>query len=243
MTLYEAMEAAKANLAETSRMYSKISDSLVSFLSGDSYDVGRILLTDQIRDMGLSGRPVAMVPNRDSAYVTGEDDEAGLAMLAALAAPGLEESYRLSGIPLVLDGDIWVDWMPPPDHPSYRTFRDLELKTLGPLYAEQKQLLEAIHERDGTEVFVASFSVVEKPGEELVSYCVWGEGVEVLLPVTQKVVFVREGGGGPVALGSWERVREVVGDLLEPTELYPARFRVREFPDEAALAEIGTEVL
>lgn len=54
---------------------------------------------------------------------------------------------------------------------------------------------------------------------------------------------MREGGSGAVALGSWERVREAVGDLLEPTEHYPARFRVREFPGEAVLAEIGSEGL
>jgi hypothetical protein len=190
--LYEAMEVAKANLAETSRMDSKIGDSLVSFLSGDSYDAGRILLTDRIRDMGLSGRPVAMVPNRDSVYVTGAD-AAGLAMLAALAALGLEESYKLSGIPLVLDGDAWTDWRPPPGHPSYRAFLDMVLKTLGPLDTEQKPLLDALHEREGMDVFVASFSAVEKPGGGLVSDCVWGEGVNALLPVTQTVAFLREG--------------------------------------------------
>jgi hypothetical protein len=147
VTLYEAMEAGKHNLAETMLGYSKIGDNLVAFVSGDSYDACRILLVEKIRDMGLSGRPVAMVPNRDSVYITGEDDETGLTMMIKLAADAMNDQYGLSGVPLVLDGDHWVDWMPPPSHPSYATFRDLELKTLRPAYHEQEQLINALNER------------------------------------------------------------------------------------------------
>jgi hypothetical protein len=72
----------------------------------------------------------------------------------------------------------------------------------------------------------------------MVSYCVWGEGVDALLPVTQKIAFVREG-QGLVAIGDWERVFDTVGDLMEMTEDYPRRYRVREFPEQAALDAIG----
>jgi hypothetical protein len=34
----------------------------------------------------------------------------------------------------------------------------------------------------------------------------------------------------------------VTGSLTEPTDLYPPRFRVRGFPDEAALAARGNDV-
>jgi hypothetical protein len=57
--------------------------------------------------------------------------------------------------------------------------------------------------------------------------------------VTQKVAFMGEGRDRPVALGEWARVMEVVGKLMEPTEDYPQRYRVREFPDQAALEAIG----
>jgi hypothetical protein len=65
--------------------------------------------------------------------------------------------------------------------------------------------------------------------------------VDALLPVTQKVAFMREGDSGAAALGSWGRVRAIVGVLMEPTARYPARFRVQSFPSKAELAEIGTE--
>jgi hypothetical protein len=60
-----------------------------------------------------------------------------------------------------------------------------------------------------------------------VTCCVRGKGVESLLPVTQKVVLMREQGAGPTAIGDWERVRSIAGTLLEPTEHYPPRYSVR----------------
>jgi hypothetical protein len=152
-------------------------------------------------------------------------------MTAEPAAEPLAGPNGLSGVPLVLEGDIWTDWMPPPDHPSYRAFRDLEAKTLGPMYQAQEGLLNRLHERDGVDVFVASFSAVEKQGTgELVSYCVWGNGVDALLPVTQKVILIRDVGVWPAAIDDFDRVKEVVGDLMEATDHYPPRFRVRESP-------------
>jgi hypothetical protein len=57
--------------------------------------------------------------------------------------------------------------------------------------------------------------------------------------VTDKVAFMQHGRERPVALGEWARAMEVVGDLMEPTEDYPRRYQVREFPDQAALEAIG----
>ena len=122
--------------------------------------------------MGLSGRPVATVPNRDTAYLTGEDDETGLMMMAKPAADASNERCGLSGVPVVVDDDQWVDWMPLPSPPAYAPFGHLELKTLWPAYHQQEQLLDALHGRDGIDAFAASFSAVQKEDGKLVSYCV-----------------------------------------------------------------------
>ena len=44
-------------------------------------------------------------------------------------------------------------------------------------------------------------------------------------------------------MGSWDRVRQAVGPLMERTEHYPARYRVRQFADPVELGAIGTEQL
>src|SRR5262249_10783426 len=50
---------------------------------------------------------------------------------------------------------------------------------------------------------------------------------------------LQHGRDRPVALVELARVKEVVGELMEPAEDYPRRYRVRESPDAAALEAIG----
>jgi hypothetical protein len=239
VSVYEAMEVARRNLEEATLMVSRIGESLYCFTSGDSYDASRLTLVDRILDLDLAGKPVAMVPTREELYITGSEDEVGLKMMAELAGKNLGGPYTLSGVPLMLTDREWEDWMPPPDHPLRRAFHKMATGWLGRLYAEQKQLLDVCDEREGLEVFVASYSGVEKKDGEVVTYCVWGEGVDSLLPVTEKVAFMKNGHESPAALGEWDRVMEVAGDLLEPTDHYPPRFRARRLPDDGALAAIG----
>ena len=181
VTVYEALEAAKENLGQSTLSVANIGGHLFTFASGDSYDAVRLLLVDRIKEFELDGSPVAMIPNRDSILITGSDDPVGLAMMAELAAKRLEEPYSLSGVPLILDDGEWVDWMPPPDHPSYARFRELELNFIGAEYTEQKQLIDAAHERGGIDIFTASFSAATGPDGTQVSFCVWGEGVAMQL--------------------------------------------------------------
>jgi hypothetical protein len=43
----------------------------------------------------------------------------------------------------------------------------------------------------------------------------------------------------PAIFADWSRVIETFGDLMEETDDYPRRYRVREFPDEAKIDAIG----
>ena len=62
--------------------------------------------------------------------------------------------------------------------------------------------------------------------------------MDSLLPKTQLIFFV--GPAGAAAAGEWDRVAEVVGDLLEMDEsLYPVRYRVKHSPTQEQLDAIG----
>jgi hypothetical protein len=37
----------------------------------------------------------------------------------------------------------------------------------------------------------------------------------------------------------WQKVTDVAGDLLEPLDIYPFRYRVRELPSDKQLAAMG----
>jgi hypothetical protein len=45
--------------------------------------------------------------------------------------------------------------------------------------------------------------------------------------------------GEVVASGEWETVRRFVGELMEPQDMYPERWRVRGFPSAQMLERIG----
>jgi len=42
-----------------------------------------------------------------------------------------------------------------------------------------------------------------------------------------------------VAFGRWDAVQNVAGELVEKTDRYPVRFRVRQFPSPEQLEQIG----
>lgn len=241
VSYYEAMEAACENLKEASVAYSKIGDGFYSAVSGDSYHSSRILLKDQIAEWDVVGDKVAMVPQRDSLFVTGSEDDVSLKIMLSLTETTIAEQPRpLCPIPLRLVDDEWEDWMVPRSHELYRSYKDLEANFLGGLYADQKSLLDQLHEKDGVDIFVASFSGIKKESTgETLSYCLWSKGVDTLLPKTQLLML--GAGQESVSICEWERVFEVVGDLMElDDDLYPARYRVTEFPSDAQIAEIGT---
>ena len=108
----EALEVALGNLGGIPAEVARVGEGLYVLRSGDSYDATRLLLLDLVRSLEVQGEPVAMVPNRDTLLISGTEDQAGLALMLALAGQGLEERYALSGVPLILGEGGWSDWLP-----------------------------------------------------------------------------------------------------------------------------------
>jgi hypothetical protein len=209
----------------------------------DNHDASRLTLPDLLSRFEVRGDLVAAVPNRDVLILTGSEDEAGLGYLCALVEEQMEKPRPLSAVPVRLDGTTWLPFLPDPDSPLYGRFRLLQVRSAMQDHDEQAECLNALHERTGEDVFVAGYKAVRRDGQ-VVSWCVWSEGVDTLLPRTDEVFFFRpseegEGEGQVVARGRWARVREIAGGLMEPCGLYPERFRVRSFPSEEQLAAIG----
>lgn len=240
VSYYEAMEAACDNLREGSAGFSRIGDHFFSPITGDNYDASRVLLTDKILEWDVVGDHVAMVAQRDALYVTGTDDELSLKIMVDLTESTMKEQPRpLSPFPIRLVDGEWEDWNLPRSHPSVTKLEQLQVQFLGEVYADQKGLLDAIHQKEGDGPFVASYSGVQDDKTELVrSYCVWGCDVVSLLPKTQLIMFAGE--KGIDASGEWDKVATIVGDLLQPDDTYyPIRYRVTQYPTPEQLAAIG----
>lgn len=199
---------------------------------GDNYESSRILLHDLIHRLGVT-EPVALMPLRYTLLVCSARDEKGLALLATRARELMDSEPRwLSLTPLKLGDQGWEVFEPPQS--CAKAYADLALLDESQSYAGQKSLLDDLHQRNGTDVFVASATVVEKDGL-LRSYCTWTEGVDTLLPRTELLVFLRlrDGQLEQALTLAWDVAAELASHLMEATDFSPVRYRVRQFPDAA----------
>jgi uncharacterized protein YtpQ (UPF0354 family) len=243
VTFYEALESARENLAQLHPMIvgPNQGEGTYVFATNDSYDSSRLILLDLIRQFQIKGDFIAMAPGREMLIVTGSEDRPGLEAMVELANKAFEQPRTVAGVALRLDRDEWVPWMPDAAHPLYDEFRLLRMRSFGKDYAEQKELLDRLHEQADTDVFVASFSVIQHQATgHRMSYCVWTKDTHSLLPRTEKVIV-----GGPdqePIMVAWNRVVQFAGNLMSPTDMYPERYRVDEFPSAEQLAAMGNEL-
>lgn len=241
----EAYEVACENLrAITKHILSEVASGVWSSPWRDNYDPSRMLLIDYVRHHAVIGDPVVMVPNRDTLLLTGSDDQDGLARMVEIAESAFEHPRSLSGIAFRLtDENEWIPFLPSSQHPQYKQYRLLQVRTSGNDYAEQKGAMDELHEQTGKDIFVASYSAFEKEDtKEIRSYCVWSDGVVAFLPKADYIYFYRKRDtekGAIVATVSWPVAEATLGDRIKPVGIYPERYLVEEFPTEEEIAAFG----
>jgi len=243
VTFYEALEAARENIRELQPRIigPKEGEGVYVFTTNDGYDSSRLIILDLIRQFQVKGDYIAMAPGREMLIVAGSEDTPGLEAMTALAKKAFEQPRAVSGAALRLAGDEWVSWMPEADHPLFDEFRKIRMLSTGQDYSEQKGLLDELYGKARRDVFVAPYSVMEhKDTGHQLSYCVWTKDTISLLPQTERIVLGGEG-LAPV-MAPWEKVAQLVGDLMTPTGFYPERYRVEGFPTADQLAVMGNEL-
>lgn len=210
----------------------------------DGYDPARILLTDLLAPLCLRGDPVAFAPNGNHLIVTGAEDGEGLALSLLFAMKVLAEEPRpMSALPLVRRGGEWVDLELPRGHALEPLLRRARVSELHHVYAEQARLLERVHERSGSDVYVAKYNGLcgEKNDDydDYTSHSLWAKGVVTLLPRSERVLFFddeRPRTERILADVDWSVVRQHCPTLMhDGGGHHPPRYLVREFPGEERL--------
>jgi hypothetical protein len=174
----EALRISIQNLRDSAPdPFRHIGDGVFVAAAGDCYDSARLLLTEDIAELPLDGTPVALPANRDTLAITGSNNVGGLYRLLQIALQVLDRPRMDTLQPVILrDGPNggWHDWLPPEGHPMREAFYELAVRTRGTSYAELKELLVQRHERDGVDLFVASFGVYRPSNGDLPwSHAVW----------------------------------------------------------------------
>ena len=98
-------------------------------------------------------------------------------------------------------------------------------------------LLNDVHERDGTDLFVATYSVYKRQDGSLFSVSVWSDGVRSLLPETD-IVALHRGSTGQSAYVPMAELLRTCGDLMTATGHRPVRYEVKAFPDDTRFAAL-----
>ena len=208
------------------------------FLAQDSFIAARLLCTEKFTGITLQGLPVAVVPDRDTLFITGSEDEEGIASLAGLVNRQLVEASRhISMRPLVLTAEGWREFEPPE---SARVAFGNAIRTFeGNNWAAFRSLYEKDLSERGEDIFVAQLSVYEDNGTgEYFTSTVWSKGVDTILPRAERVHFF-EGENSPLRVALWPDVIRVMGGGMQQLEDVPLRYRVNDFPTSEQLVAMG----
>lgn len=239
----EALAIGRENLWKRSNAdFLKIQPGLYASPWHDTHDASRVFLHDLIWQLEVKGDHVAMIPQRNVLLVTGSQDESGLLKMAEIANLELQGTRPMTGIAVRLEGNRWKSYTPKLGDLAYRELHCLWIATVVRDYAQQKQLLDKLHEKQGKDIFVASFIAKQNDDTgEVRSFCMWRENVDSLLPVTDRVAFCSDALPDPSmeSMPKWDQVLAIAGELTERTELYPERYRVRQFPSREQLRALG----
>lgn len=246
----EALKIACDNLWKlTDRDLRQVRPGLYLSTWEDGYDATRLLLDTFVWRHTVKGEQVVFCPTNDAMIVTGSRDSENLIRACQMVEELITSSPRpLTGIAVCRNGSVWERFLPSSDEPAYPCLKRLLDLSMAAEYNEQKQFLELLAQNraDRGDVtgldpaFPATFSVAEEPRTNLsVTYSVWGD-VETLLPVTERVAFVRsDTETGVLGMVEWDRVVEVCGHLMEKTDYVPIRYRVAQFPAPELMARLS----
>jgi hypothetical protein len=240
VSVEEALKAAKDNLWErTDPNRFAGQDGIYWSDWNDSYDSSRILLTELIYRLSVDGDPVAFVPNRDHLVVTGTNHSAGL---AAILQRGMDSHFNQAH-PLSPDLYVLVDGTWKVYVPEDKSLREMWMKIKRQRdaidYSQQQKLLNEIHEKEGIEIFVASYKVYERKDGLAYSACVWTNGIDTSLPRSENIAFMADVENPEYFVVPWEAAASILGDLLElEPDLAPIRYRARQFPSDDQLARL-----
>jgi hypothetical protein len=237
----DALKIARENLWQISKAdFQELAPGVYFYPAQDTHDASRLFLHDLIWQLKVQGDHIAMVPERTALLVTGSENAEGLLQMATVTERLLQEQTRpMSGVAVRLEGEHWKRWLPRESHPAYWPLKRCAMRSTMMAYGEQKAMLEKLAAKQKEDVFVASHSVIQRDSDNTwFSWTSWVDGVtNALMPEADWVFFGREKHNEGAA--RFEVVKAQLGHLMEQTDDYPPRYRIRTFPSPEQLAQLS----
>ncbi|MCC2972473.1 hypothetical protein [Massilia sp. IC2-476] len=243
VTADQALAAAMDTLRDASvDRFVQIEPGLFAGDWGDAYDSSRLLLADLAHRIA-GANPVAMAPARGTLLLASGNNVEGVRAMVALSQRIADSEPRpVSALMYRYQDGRPVDYVPE-DEVARSALENLKRQYLFGDYAAQKETLDELHEKSGTDIFVASYKVMrdETQGIEY-SLCSWTNGVDSLLPRTERVALVVYEGDEmqELLMLPWDALHAACAELMVPVpDAYPERYRVTAFPDLARVRPLA----
>lgn len=218
--------------------------------AGDDHESSRLAIPGFLAafDGVVDGHPVAIIPSRSQLWITGDEDPARLAELAELARQEYRASNRAIS-PAIYTADATGEVVPfqvPPSHPAYHAVRLGHVELAVHEYGVQQADLDEHHAHDGVDLFVAGLNGLVRDDGLAVTWALWGDGIDTLLPAADLICLEPRARTGRRRRGDVEgcfvpfgRAQTILGDALVPAPGYrPARYHVCAHPTGAVLDEL-----
>lgn len=202
----------------------------------DDYTAERLFIDGFLDPTGLAGDVVIFHPNRETLIVVDPNDAAGIELGAKLALSRAGDPNPVTLLPYIGRGFSWTPLILPEGHPAEAAVVQLRVSELSPTYAQQKDLLAAIH---GEDLFVATYMAYQAD-ERIVTVASWTEGIVSLLPRAQTISFTfgLDDPQPQTVMVPWDAAQQIVGNQLEPTGHWPERWRVSTFPTPQQMEQL-----
>jgi hypothetical protein len=188
---------------------------------------------------------VLMIPTRGCFLLTSASNEAGQLHMLNHARQAIAQEGRFVSSAMYRPQAGNIELYQPQSAQVVRQLGALRRECLCNDYASQADLLEKVHDARQIDLFVAQYQLLQNSNDgSLTSYCTWIKGVEGLLPQVDWVALVVIGSDDKVQdskMVAWGELQALVGDMLQPEEGYPLRYRVSSFPSDEQVAQLAAK--
>ncbi len=214
--------------------WSKLAPGLWVLESAEGYQESMVLRTDVLSSIPARGHAWLIAPNRGILLATGSEEPGGLAALLQEAESALQQKpWPMPPVLWRWDGtSLTTPELEGADAVTLHRIKRIDEATL---YSDQQSALNAMFERTGVDIFVASVQLISREGgTQVLSYSTWTQDVLTLLPDTDLYAINRVLGPAKydTLLVPKASVFEICGAHMQQTAEDPVRWRVDSFPSE-----------
>jgi len=208
----------------------------------DDYQSSRLAMPGMLASFvgEVDGRPLAIIPERAQIFIAGDARPSMVERLCEMAEREWSISTRAisPAVYTVDEAGRVVPYVRKGNDALARKVMLGHVRLALREYAEQKEVLDKLHERDNVDVFVATLNGFLRADGRPITWCLWGENIESLLPHAELVTL--DGGEGETRWSfhvPFAEVAALMGWADEPG-FSPSRVRPSAWPNKKQLAKL-----